>query len=429
MALRLCLFGASDDTGNLGVATLLRGVLAGIVGHDPEAEVTVFDHGPGAGAATAWVGDRPVRYRRVGAPWTKRVHRPESFARLAVAARLGRTDHPGAQALRAADAVLVIAGGDSFADLYGRGRLRSVTAPMQLARRLRRPLVLLPQTYGPFRSPRAAVRAGELVLAADQAWARDRGGHRALRALTGLRYDAARHRLGIDVAFGVPTPSADRVAERYGPDSLASTDGELVTVNVSGLLANGGYGPDGGRPADYRAVMAGLVRHVLQRDRTARVVIVPHVLGSAPESDEPAARTMAAELGPRVVAAPAEPDPGLVKGLIAQSSWFCGARMHATIAALSAGVPAAAVGYSDKFAGTFAEVDRATHVADARRLGPAELLSTLVDSYERRHDDRPPLVAAASHARVRAQVQFDDILAVARPAERREPQERAWAVA
>ncbi len=102
-----------------------------------------------------------------------------------------------------------------------------------------------------------------------------------------------------------------------------------------------------------------------------------------------------------------------MKGLIARASWFCGARMHATIAALSSGVPAAAVAYSDKFAGTFTTLGRADDVADARRSDPDAVVRTLVDSYERRHDDRVALAGSAAHARVRARYQFDDILAAA----------------
>jgi colanic acid/amylovoran biosynthesis protein len=414
MALRLCLFGASDDTGNLGVGALLRGVLAGIEESAPGSEVVVFDHGTGAGREQVRLGERVVRYRRVGAPYTKRVHRPESFARLAAASRVGTRHHPGAEALRHADAVLVIAGGDSFADLYGDRRWQAVTAPMRLALRLRRPLVLLPQTYGPFRSPSALRSSAELVHRADMSWARDRPGHEALVALAARRHDPARHRLGVDVAFAVPPATEAEVDRWYGV--CAAGDGEQIAVNVSGLLASGGGGPHGphlARASEYRTAVAGLVRHVLRADRSARVVLVPHVLGSAAESDLTACRELAAELGPRVLAAPPVADPAIVKGLIARSTWFCGARMHATIAALSTGVPAAAIAYSDKFAGTFAEVGRSDAVADARHSDADELVRTLVTSYERRHEDRDALRGPSLHARQRAKAQFDDILAVA----------------
>ncbi len=240
MPLRLCLFGASDDTGNLGVAALLRGVLAGVAESAPDAEVVVFDHGQGAGWATVRLGDREVRHRRVGAPCTRRIHRSGSFARLAAASLAGAPVHPGAEDVRGADAVLVLAGGDSFADLYGQRRLDAVTAPMRLALNLGRPLILLPQTYGPYRAPRARRLAERLVRRADMSWARDGHGYRALADLTGTDHDPARHRLGIDVAFGLPAAAPAVVDETYR--EVLDREGELVAINVSGLLAGGGVG-------------------------------------------------------------------------------------------------------------------------------------------------------------------------------------------
>jgi colanic acid/amylovoran biosynthesis protein len=407
--LRLCLFGAPDDTGNLGVSALLRGTLAGIAGHRPDAEVTVFDHGRGAGSATVALGGRTITYQRVGAPWTRRHHRPEAFTRLAAGALTALPIHPGSLAVRNADAVLVIAGGDSFADLYGSRRMRSAVAPMRLARALGRPLVLLPQTYGPFSTARSRQLAARLVSGATMAWARDRRGHEAVVALTGPAYDPSRHRLGIDVAHGLPVAAHDDVARAYGP---SPTDGEQVAINVSGLLTSS-RGPLAGTPAaDHRVALERLGRHVLDSDPSARVVLVPHVLGSRGESDVPACRALAAALGSRAVAAPPVADPSVVKGLIARSSWFCGARMHATIAALSSGVPAAAVAYSDKFAGTFGDLGRGDHVADARIADAAELARLLIGSYEQRHDDRGAARRAASHAQVRASGQMGDLLDV-----------------
>jgi polysaccharide pyruvyl transferase WcaK-like protein len=241
-------------------------------------------------------------------------------------------------------------------------------------------------------------------------WSRDRHGHDALVDLAGAEHDPGRHRLGVDVAFAVPAAPDATVDRCYGAEH---GDGEQIAVNVSGLLANRSHGPDGGGAGDYRGAVLGLVRHVLRSDPSAEVLLVPHVIGPTVESDEGACRDLAELLGPRVVSVPAVSDPGVVKGLIARSSWFCGARMHATIAALSSGVPAAAIAYSDKFAGVFEDLDRAADVADARRCDADSLVRTLVASYERRHDDAAALRGAAAHARVRAQAQFDDILAVA----------------
>mgnify|MGYP001402473369 CR=1 FL=1 len=62
-----------------------------------------------------------------------------------------------------AHAVLDISGGDSFTDLYGPWRFRAILAPKQIAIRARKPLIMLPQTIGPFES-KAAVAAARRRL-------------------------------------------------------------------------------------------------------------------------------------------------------------------------------------------------------------------------------------------------------------------------
>ena len=52
--------------------------------------------------------------------------------------------------VRRADAVVDIGAGDSFADIYGPGRLRRLFAMKFLTHLARRPLVVAPQTIGPF---------------------------------------------------------------------------------------------------------------------------------------------------------------------------------------------------------------------------------------------------------------------------------------
>ena len=71
-----------------------------------------------------------------------------------------------------------------------------------------------------------------------------------------------------------------------------------------------------------------------------------HVLSpiDKPESDLHASTTllhaMPASLRERVAIAPRLPNVCETKWLISQLDWFCGTRMHTTIAALSSNVPA-----------------------------------------------------------------------------------------
>ena len=57
--------------------------------------------------------------------------------------------------------------------------------------------------------------------------------------------------------------------------------------------------------------------------------------------------------GDRLVMSSTDLDQSEVKWVISQMDWFCGTRMHATIAGLSTCTPTATVSYSDKALGVF----------------------------------------------------------------------------
>lgn len=419
--LRLCLFGAPGDTGNLGVSALLHGTVAGLARHAPGSDLTVFDmHARGERTASEVVDGRARRYRVVGARATRRVHQHESLWNLAVSVRANVTRSPGAWALRRADAVLDLSGGDSFSDIYGSKRFRDVAFPKRIALSRGIPLLLLPQTYGPFRDPSARRQAGEIVRAARMAWARDPDSYGALRDLAGDGFDPERHRLGVDMAFQMParppaSPLPDPVAMWLVDDRAAP----VVGVNISGLL----YFADDAATRfrvrlDYRELALALVRRLLD-DSDARVVLVHHLVGTdGSEPDERAQRLLRARLSPgereRVALAPSGYGARETKWLISQLDWFCGSRMHATIAALSTGVPAAAIAYSMKTRGVFATCGQEASVADARDASPTEVLSAVWASFADRSSARTRLARALEDVRRQSERQMQEIVRACR---------------
>ncbi len=54
------------------------------------------------------------------------------------------------RAIRSSVAVLDVSAGDSFADLYGSKRFDYICLFKEMAIQMKKPLILLPQTYGPF---------------------------------------------------------------------------------------------------------------------------------------------------------------------------------------------------------------------------------------------------------------------------------------
>jgi colanic acid/amylovoran biosynthesis protein len=406
------LFGAPLDTGNLGVTALGLATLTAIARRHPSAVTTVFDNGRGLRHSLVPVDGRPVRVSHRGAWISRRLHRSESLWTMAGDSRLPEPVTPGVRTIDRAALVLDVSGGDSFTDLYGRRRLQLVALPKEVALRRGRPLVLLPQTYGPFRETANAGRARAIVAGAEQAWARDEESFERLADLLGSQFDRNRHRHGVDVAFALPALEPSRPLR--GLEGWLADSESVVGVNVSGLLANEPATARDrfGLRADYREATAKLVQRLLTR-AGQRVLLVAHTRGSAAESDDHACAALAAELdaGDRVRVIPAGLGAPQLKWVIAQLDWFCGARMHATIAALSSRVPTAAIAYSDKVRGVFASCGVEDAVVDARHLRTDEVVERLWEQWGRRGVVAERLDAVVPHVVLRADQQFDAILA------------------
>jgi polysaccharide pyruvyl transferase WcaK-like protein len=420
-----CLVGAAPDTGNLGVSALCFSTLAGLARRAPNARVTVFDNGRGVRRDTLALDGLSFDYQRCGASLSRRVYRRESYYNILASSLVGGAGNPAALALRTSDAVLDISGGDSFADLYGPRVFRSVTLVKRLTLRLGTPLILLPQTYGPYVDPAARQIASDIVRGAHACWARDEHSYDTLKELLGDRYDPARHRCGVDVAFALEQRRPARVL----PETLAAwlerrEAGPIIGFNVSGLISidAAARAQRYGLKADYRQVVRKFLRRVLD-ETDARIVLVPHVLGPAGnttgEADNGPCDEVARELGApeRVCALPTLTyDQSETKWIIAQTDWFCGTRMHSTIAGLSSGVATAAIAYSGKTLGVFESVAMGDHVADPRTLDTDAVVDRLWWSWETRDAARPVLRDALVGVKQKAAAQMDAIVEIARDA-------------
>ncbi|BCJ66794.1 polysaccharide pyruvyl transferase family protein [Polymorphospora rubra] len=416
--LSACLFGVPGSHLNLGVGALRAATLGGLLTREPAADITVFDDGWGQRTGRAYVGGRPVPIGLAGARHSRRYHRPESYLNMRVSAALGGLGNSGIAKIDAADVVLDVSGGDSFSDIYGEHRFRTVAWPKRLSLLRRRPLVFLPQTYGPFKSTRVRAEAVSLVRGAAMAWARDPESYAALGELLGADLDPARHREGVDVAFGLEPREPDEPAHEQLATWFAAVPGPVVGINVSGLMVRAEGAAQFGLAADSGRVAQRLCERLLD-ESDARIVIVPHVRTPGGTDDDTAASerlhaALSARHGDRVMITPPGLDPHQAKWVIRQTTWFCGMRMHATIAALSSAVPAAILAYSLKARGVFASVGQQRHVADARELGDDDLLDALWRSWTSRAETAAELAERTPVAIRRAGEQMDEIVALAR---------------
>jgi len=369
--IKLCLFGAAPDTGNLGVSALFYSVIGAIAVRYPNAAVTVFDHGRGVREDEVRLDPKPFRVTRCGANYSRRFYRRDSLLNMRVSAALGGLESPGVRAIMDADAILDISGGDSFSDLYGNRRFQGVIQPKRLVLRSSTPLVLLPQTYGPYEQLKALQCAEEIVCGASMAWARDRRNFESLMELVCERYDPDRHREGVDVAFALPKRRPDILATRLASWIAENRTFPVVGFNVSGLIYNTGVKGSRrfGFNADYQDIVHAILRRFLA-ESPARILLVPHVLARPGnlEADTTACSQVVERLGAgeRVAVLDRPFDAMEAKWVISRLDFFCGTRMHSTIASLSSGIPTAAIAYSKKTLGVFESCGQGGCVIDPR---------------------------------------------------------------
>jgi polysaccharide pyruvyl transferase WcaK-like protein len=246
------------------------------------------------------------------------------------------------------------------------------------------------------------------------AWARDRYSFEALKSLLGSDFDESRHREGVDMAFNLRAvdPGGKLDAEihqwvREKPSQL------LIGLNVSGLIA---LEPDGARRrfglrANYLDALSGLIRAVTQQP-DVRLLLIPHVMNppGSFESDTEACSRLLDMLSPRLSSririAPRHLDECEVKWVISKLDWFCGTRMHSTIAALSSGVPTAAIAYSGKTFGIFESCGVENQVIDPRQLDTQAVVERLIESFENRAQTKHVLSTTIDGVKARAAEQF-----------------------
>jgi len=405
---RLVVAGAPLDNDNRGVEALGSSVVAHLAADASVDTVSVLGDGWGVEADTSWPGD--ARVDRLGVRNSRRWPRRESWARIRVDQALGGLGNPVVARLGNADAVLDISGGDSFTDLYGPRRLTTVCAPKEAAVRSGRPLVLLPQTFGPFTTAEGRRRAEGLVRASALAYARDAWSYAQLLDLAGPSADEARLHQGVDVAFALR-------AREPGPSTVEQLEelaGEVVVgVNISGLLREESARERFGLAGSYLSTMTSLVRALVRAG--AVVLLVSHVHGDGRSENDSAthdAVEAALDAGERARVRRLSPllRAAELKWCIGRLDWFAGSRMHATIAALGSEVPAFGYAYSDKTRGVFGSCAVADDVVDAREVAGEEAVELALASFDRRGTTREVLRGRVPDVVTQARGQLDEVL-------------------
>lgn len=393
---RVALFGAAPDTSNMGVTALYMSTITGLSKYVNDLEFVVFDNALGLREDYISIENgKKVKILRFGARSGLRYYRPENIFTMLVMSKLGKLGsklNAGIKLIDSCDVVLDVSGGDSFSDIYGMVRFNSINRPKQITINRKKPLLLLPQTYGPYKKLSVRQQAMQSVENASIAWARDKDSYKILQDLLGSDFSNKRHLCGVDMAFSLQPLNAEKKISKTLNDWLKksfSSEVILVGINVSGLIYNDHEKSkkNYGFKADYKKLINDFVTWLLNNTKV-NIVLISHVMTSPGhyESDFEACEDVATSVGEmfsdRIIVSPQTLNESEVKWLISKLNWFCGTRMHSTIAGLSSNVPTSAISYSDKTKGVFDTCEQGKHVIDPRINNTDDVVQLLINSYK-----------------------------------------------
>uniref|UniRef100_UPI004057032A polysaccharide pyruvyl transferase family protein n=1 Tax=Acetatifactor sp. TaxID=1872090 RepID=UPI004057032A len=242
------------------------------------------------------------------------------------------------------DLIFDFTGGDSFSDIYGKKRFYMATLIKMLAIRSKTPFILGPQTYGPYQRKLVKAFAKKVIRDSSYVFARDEVSQKYAAELSGRDV-----KIAADVAFALP----------YENQMPEASDKLRIGINPSGLLWNGGYN-HAKLPltVEYQRYCTELLEALL-KDTRNEVYLISHVgtkkTGEV-ESDY-AVCNLLHERYPETILVDVFDTPMDAKSFISGMDVLIAARMHATIAAFSAGAATIPFSYSRKFEGLYNSVN------------------------------------------------------------------------
>lgn len=265
------------------------------------------------------------------------------------------------------DIIFDVTFGDGFSDIYGKVWNATTNVLKTLAVKSRTPFVLLPQTYGPYNNQLLKLWAKYIVNHANYVYSRDVESADYMKRLCKKNIVTL-----TDIAFSLP----------YDKNEYASEFDRTIChvgINISSLLWDSDYAKKNkfGLKVDYNRYIKELINKTLENPNV-KVHLISHVVENNnynnPENDLRCCNDVK-ELFPtdRVIVGPGFKNPMEAKSYIANLDFFIGARMHATIAAVSSGVATVPFAYSKKFKTMFGNLDY-PYVIEARCISTEQAL-------------------------------------------------------
>ena len=395
------LLGVTYNTYNYGVRVLLSSAVDGLSGMKRNLKIRILDYGhdPVTWVEKTQTGDKDLSLINLRFSW--KLHLPNNILIVLLIAILGRMipsskwrerlwkKNPWLRRILEANINLSLAGGDSFSDIYGMERLVYVLFPQILVILLGRRLILLPQTYGPFKKKISRILARYIFQRAISIYSRDLEGMNLIKKLLGR--DDPKLRFIPDLGFALkPEPFDQNTMLQILEAKQGSV---LVGLNISRLLYMGGYTENNmfGLKEEYPKLINVLL-DFLVKEVQCKVLLIPHVYGGSDsmESEFMLCRRLLPDFSHKFPGRIRFIDKTFshrqIKSIIGQCDLMIGSRMHACIAAVSQCVPTLCLAYSDKFNGVMSSVSADINVVDLRDSSIQDTIEATRSLFHRRHE-------------------------------------------
>lgn len=400
----VCLFGAQIDVGNQGCRALAASLIKLITDINPDARIYLLYGNRTGGTIKLQISGKTVEVEIVNFRLSPRGALREQLLwvlflaciyRLmpirAVRNRIVRSNRR-LSILKAADFVGDIRAGDSFSDIYGLRRFILGIIPGVIAILMQKKLVLLPQTYGPFKSKISKHIALFVMRRAEKLYSRDKEGIDLIGEMLG---ESSKHKsiqLCPDVAFVLEPILPDTL--HLEPELDIKPGVPLIGFNISSMLYVEGMTGNNefGLKFNYKEFVHVLLQELME-GTSAHVLLVPHEYFTykinGREYSEFNISVIERELidkryHDRIHLVKREYNQNEIKGIIGLCDFFIGSRMHACIAALSQGKAAVGLAYSKKFTGVFQTIGVEKCVIDMRQKDQREIIETIMCCFEER---------------------------------------------
>lgn len=315
--------------------------------------------------------------------------------------------------LLSSDIVMDTSEGDSFSDIYGLKRFITHSTIKISSLRLHKKLILLPQTFGPFKCFFARKTAGYILKRTNFNFARDMLSYN--NAVDNLKVGADKVSYIPDMAFYMePSQDSSILSQEY---LKKEKDGPvLIGLNISGLLYYGGYTGNNmfNFIVDYKELVEEVLHYFLSMKNT-RIILIPHVMfeKESVEDDLAASREVMAKLDDsyrnRVFLLDKQLREHELKSVIGQCDFFSGGRMHACIGAISMGVPTVPIAYSRKFEGVWGQLELDHCIADPRKHNKDTIIKILDNTFNKREEVKQVLDSKIKNIKSEIMKMFDII--------------------